>query len=336
MTTKFKQLSLEQRYQINALLKAKLNQTEIATILQVHKSTISRELRRNIPQRGRGAKEYEPEKANKKTQTRHKLKRKQILFTEEMKMLVKQRMEGARLSPELVKKSADLQHEKMVSHETIYSWLWQMKKSHRRKDTKYIGLYKYLKHGKRHRKRGRIRDARGLIPGRVSIEKRPLIVNQRKRIGDIEVDLMMGKNHQSALLVVTDRATIKTSIRKVNGKNSSAIAKKIISIFKTQSHWIKTLTFDNDMAFAKHLHIANKLGVKTFFTRPYTSQDKGTVENRIGVIRMFYPKKTDFNRISYQDVKKVENHINNRPVRKFNYLTPNQLFNKKMRVAFIS
>ena len=147
---------------------------------------------------------------------------------------------------------------------------------------------------------------------------------------------MMGKNHQSALLVVTDRATIKTSIRKVNGKNSSAIAKKIISIFKTQSHWIKTLTFDNDMAFAKHLHIANKLGVKTFFTRPYISQDKGTVENRIGVIRMFYPKKTDFNRISYQDVKKVENHINNRPVRKFNYLTPNQLFNKKIRVAFIS
>jgi len=86
--------------------------------------------------------------------------------------------------------------------------------------------------------------------------------------------------------------------------------------------WIKTITFDNGKEFAYHYKIAEELNVKAYFTRPYTSQDKGTVENRIGVIRRFFPKKTDLIKISNQRIKEVEKLINYRPIRKFKYLNP--------------
>jgi len=327
--TKFKQLSLEQRYQIEALLKAEMNQSEIAAIVGVHKSTISREFKRNIPKRGKGAKQYSSYKAQQKTLFRHEHKTKHLKFTSKMKELIVRWMSKEKLSPELIYAKAVEAGIEMVSHEAIYQWIWQCKQSHKRKDMPFKELYKHLKHGRRHRKRGKTRDSRGIIPGRVSIEKRPAIVNKRKRIGDLEVDLMMGKDHQSALLVITDRATIKTKLRKLKGKNSKVIARKTIQALKKEKQFIKTITFDNDMAFANHLEVAEKLQIKTFFTRPYTSQDKGTVENRIGVIRMFYPKKTDFHLVHHQQIKRVQNSINNRPVRKFNYLTPNQLYNLK-------
>ena len=334
--TKFKQLSLEQRYQIEALLKAGKNQTETANIVGVHKCTISRELKRNVPKRGYGAKIYCSEKAHKKALFRHEHKTKNHFFSLKMKRLIKDWMEKDRLSPELIYARAERQDIAMASHETIYKWIWQMKHSNKARDREFKLLYKYLKHGRRRHKRGRIRDTRGNIPARVSIEKRPLVVNKRKRIGDYEVDLMMGKNHQSALLAITDRATIKTKLRKLKGKNAKEIERKIVYALKKEKPFVKTITFDNDMAFANHLNIAKQLKIKTYFTRPFSSQDKGTIENRIGVIRMFYPKKTDFNSISFNHIKATEYSINNRPVRKFNYLTPDQLYNLKRQVAFIS
>lgn len=96
------------------------------------------------------------------------------------------------------------------------------------------------------------------------------------------------------------------------------------------------MTFDNDQAFSLHQEIADELNVKTFFTRPYTSQDKGSIENKNGVIRRFYPKKTDFNNVTTRNIKKVETMINNRPVRKFNYQTPNEVYLLKAKVALIA
>lgn len=320
---KYNQLSLKQRYQIQSLLIAGITYTAIGEIIGVHKSTISRELNRNVPKRGIGANEYEAEKAWRKTQHRHQYKPKHCVFTETMQTQIVSWMKTERWTPELISaKAKDLGIE-MVSHETIYRWIWEMKKSNRREDRQYKYLYRYLKHGKRRQKRGRMRDSRGVILGRVSIEKRPAIVNKRKRIGDFEVDLMMGKNHKSALIVMTDRATLKTKMRKVQGKHAQEISTKIVRSIRASRIPVKTITFDNDLAFADHIWIAKQLKAKTYFTHPYSSQEKGTVENRIGVIRMFFPKKTDLNMISHGEIKRVENCINNRPVRKFNYRTPN-------------
>lgn len=91
------------------------------------------------------------------------------------------------------------------------------------------------------------------------------------------------------------------------------------------------MTFDNDQALPQHQKIAQTLNIKTYFTRPYTSQDKGTIENRNGVIRLFFPKKTDFEKVTTKEIKRVETEINNRPVRKFGYLTPHEVFLKLIR-----
>ena len=325
MTKIYRQLTLEQRYKIEAYYLEGKTQTAIANLLLVNKSTISRELNRNIPKRGTGATVYVAAKAHEKTSIRHQTKAKHTKFSHPLKLQMLDWMKHKRYSPELIQAEWKRQNIQGVSHETMYQFIWHCKHTNQRKNCLFKKAYKLLKHGKRRRKRGNYKDTRGLIPNRKSIEKRPKIVEKRKRYGDIEVDLIMGKNHKSALLVTVDRSTLFTTIDKLEGKNAKAITAKIIQRMKKMPP-IKTMTFDNDQAFTYHEQIAKALSIKTYFTRPYTSQDKGTIENRNGVIRMFFPKKTDFNLIDKKEIKRVEKEVNNRPIRKFGYLTPYEVF----------
>jgi transposase, IS30 family len=325
MTKVYKQLTLEQRYKIAAYINAGKNQTEIANILGVNKSTISRELNRNIPKRGVGAKIYVAKNAHVKACKRRSEKYKYTKFTLPLKLQMLKWMDEKRYSPECVHAEWSKQGISGVSHECIYQFIWHCKRTNERKNSKFKSAYKLLKHGKRRRKRGNYRDTRGLIPNRVSIENRPAVVEHRKRFGDVEVDLVMGKNHKSALLVTVERSTLHTTIDKLKGKNADVITHKIIKRMR-QLPKIKTMTFDNDQAFTHHQKIAKALQIDTYFTRPYTSQDKGTIENRNGVIRLFFPKKTDFNLIEHKEIRRVEKEINNRPVRKFGYLSSNEVF----------
>ena len=137
------------------------------------------------------------------------------------------------------------------------------------------------------------------------------------------------------MLVTLDRAAMKATIDKISSKKPKHIKRLILKRMKNNQH-LKTMTFDNDQAFSLHQEIADILNIKTFFTRPYTSQDKGSIENRNGVIRRVYLRKTDFNNVTAYDIKKVETMINNRPVRKFNYRTPNEVYLLKAKVALIT
>ena len=335
MSKKYSQLTLAQRYQIEALKNAGLKQSLIAATIGVDKSTISRELKRNVPKRGTGAKIYVARKAQDKTDKRHALKPKLILFTDDLKEQIFKKMDIEKLSPELISAQWKKENKKGVSHETIYQFVWENKFGNKKKDKKYKYLYKLLKHGKRRRKRGNYKDSRGLIPDRVSIENRSKVVDRRNRLGDIEVDLIIGKNHKGGLLVTLDRATMITTVDKINSKKPKHIKRLILKRMKNRPH-LKTMTFDNDQAFSLHKEIAEALDIKTYFTRPYTSQDKGSIENRNGVIRRFYPKKTDFEKITNYSIKKTEKTINNRPVRKFGYKTPNEVYLLKAKVALIA
>ena len=320
---KYKQLSLAQRYQIEPLLKAGLSQAGIASVIGVHRSTICRELKRNTPTRGHTAKRYIGGHAQRKTDFRHSVKAKQILLTEDLKKRIAGLLKHQKWSPELIAENLAKEGGNYVSHETIYKWIWTAKHNNHRDHAAYKRLYKDLKHNGRRQKRGNVKDNRGVIKGRTGIEHRPGVVNERSRIGDIEVDLMMGKNHKSALLVMTDRATLVTMIEKLNSKNADEVYRKMKNrSTRFNPSWIKTITFDNGKEFAYHYKIAQDLMVKTYFTRPYTSQDKGTVENRIGVLRRFFPKKTDLTMITDKRIREVEKLINYRPIRKFNYNNP--------------
>jgi IS30 family transposase len=247
-----------------------------------------------------------------------------------MKQLILHYLLVERWSPEFISKTIQFEQTAMVSHERIYQWIWECKHSNAREHLPYKQLYQYLKHGKRRRKRGARKDNRGVILNRTPLAERPAIVAQRTRLGDIEVDLMMGKNHKGALLVMTDRATLHTRLKKVASKHSKHVGEAIIDCLQQNEYPTQTLTFDNDKAFACHTEVKNETGANTYFTRPYTSQDKGTVENRIGVLRRFFPKKTDLTLITDELIKDVERKLNNRPVRKFKYLTPNQVLQQKI------
>ena len=202
-----------------------------------------------MPKRGTGAKIYSVCIAQVKADTRHKIKPKQVLFTLALKDVILKKMTIEKWSSELI--SAQWKKEKKpgVSHETIYKFEWETKFGNKKKNEKFKPLHKYLKHGKRRRNRGNYKDNRGLIPNRVSIEKRSLLVERRKRLGDIEVDLIIGKNHKSGLLVTLDSAAMKTTIDKISSKKPKHIKRLILKRMKNNQH-LKTMTFDNDQVLA--------------------------------------------------------------------------------------
>lgn len=330
MSKKYTHLSLVQRYQIEAFLKAGMKQKMIAHEIGVNPSTISRELSRNIAQRGRTAGSYLATNAQRKTDNRHNNKPKVIKFSADMKKQAAKWMFEDKWSPEIISVVGKETGKCPISTEWIYQWIWQCKHRNKSVDKGYKKIYKHLKHCKRRRKRGSMKDNRGIIQDRVSIERRPKIVNKRSRLGDIEVDFMMGKNHNGAILVMTDRATLYTCLQKLETRGSIIVSDAIIKRLKRMGYRIRTVTFDNDLGFANHMEVAKALNAETYFTRPYTSQDKGTVENRIGQIRRFISKKTELSTVTDEQVKVVEKYINNRPVRKFNYKNPNQVLLEKI------
>jgi IS30 family transposase len=322
----FTQLEETDRVKIEVLLQQGLSYSKIALILDRSVSTISREVRRNQSVRGKRPVYYSARIATKKALLRHRIKPKHNHFNDSMKCQIAEWLLKEKLSPELISIKGRQQRIDFVSHEWIYQWIWSMKFSLVRENKKWQGLYKHLKHGKRRRKRGNHHCKRGNILDRVWIDQRSSIVDGRGRYGDLEADLVLGKNRKPGLLVVLDRKSRKTWIRKLKNKQTRHVINQIKDICRKSEHPIKTITLDNDQAFAEHYKIKQDLAIDTYFTHPYTSQEKGSVENRIGIIRMFFNKKTDFTSITKDEIKSVQNKINNRPMRMFNYKTPNEVF----------
>jgi len=188
-------------------------------------------------------------------------------------------------SPEQIVGVARLEGINCVSHERIYQHLWH--------DKKQGGvLYEHLRtQGKRYRKRGSAKDKRGQIVGRVDIGERPKIVEEKKRFGDVEIDLVIGKDHIGALLTVNDRVTGMAKIAKISSKEAvvvEAAVKKILQEWKPMLH---TITSDNGKEFANHQSIATSLEVSYYFAKPYHSWERGANENMNGLIRQYFPKK---------------------------------------------
>lgn len=316
----FKQLGAQERLRIEVLLQNGFSLSAIARQLNRSVSTISREVKRN------STRVYKAAAAQHLTLSRHQSKAKHTVFDHSMKLFIQNRLCGPRHSPELISAEGRSQLPCFISTEWIYQWIWRMKFSQKASDKPYRELFTYLRHASRKRKRGNQRHKRGNIIGRVWIDKRPKAAEKRSRTGDLECDIMLGKDRKPGLLVALDRKTRKTWIKKLKTKDATYVMKGVKAIVK-ECGKVKTLTFDNDQSFARHYHL-HRMGIKTFFTHPYSSQEKGSVENRIGLIRMFFPKQTQFENISTQQIKNVQNLINNRPLRMFNYKTPNELFEK--------
>jgi len=313
----FNQLGKEDRIKIEVLLNQGISLRRIAIDLGRPVSTISREVSRNGPQK------YMAMRAQYFSEKRHRQKAKRVIMDESMRRFIAVNLRDKKWSPELISAKGREIRSDFISCEWVYHWIWMMKFSQARSDKEYRELYLHLKNGRRRRKRGRKRNMRGNIIGRRWIDQRNAEANKRESQGHLEADIMLGINRQPGLLVVLDRKSRKTWIRKLPIKNAPFVIGKITKI-ATQIGHVKSITFDNDQSFAEHYKL-HHFGIETFFTNPYSSQEKGSVENRIGVIRRFFPKKTDFTRVSADEVKRVEKLINDRPMRMFNYLSPNEV-----------
>ena len=298
-----KHITQEQRYTIFSMLEKGYKQEEIAKVIGKHPSTISREIRRNCDERNG---EYRYDLAQRKCEQRHKNKPKKKRFTEE----VKEYVDACLLddySPEQIAGRAKLENRKCVSHETIYQYVWKDKKT---KGTLYLHL---RRKGRKYRKRGAAKDSRGIIKDRVDISLRPAIVEEKSRIGDLEMDTIIGKNHKGAILTINDRVSSFIWMAKLDGKNAEELAVKSIEILKPLAHWLHTITADNGKEFAEHKKIKSETGIDFFFAKPYHSWERGANENANGLIQQYFPKKTSFDSINNKNIQYVQHKLNNRP-----------------------
>jgi IS30 family transposase len=313
----YTQLTQVQRYQISALLKMGHTQTEMAASIGVHKSTISRELRRN-----RGEKGYRPKQAQQKAQERRAKNSREIKKETWRIVGEKLRLDW---SPEQVsgwlRRFAGIE----ISHESIYQHIYANKRAGGT-------LYKHLRCQKKRRKRLGGQDRRGKISDQVSIEVRPEIVDQRRRLGDWEVDLIFGKARQGAVVTLTERKSRFTLIRNVASKSADLVAQTVVDLLQWVQH-AETITADNGKEFAKHKTISEKLDLVFFFAHPYASWERGTNENTNGLIRQYLPKQRDLSTLTPEEECFVMDRLNLRPRKCLDFLTPFEAFFLKPSVA---
>ena len=315
------QFTVEQRYRLEVLLQLNVPKTEIVIELKKHISSIYREIKRNSDERN---KIYKADLANRKCFKRHSEKPKNQRFTSEIKVhvvkLIREDYSPEQIVGRLLKEGIT-----SVSHETIYKFVWEDKK-------KGGDLYTHLRtKGKTYRKRGASKDKRGQIIDRVGIEKRPEIVDKKERLGDAEMDLVIGKDHKGALLTINDRSTGMLKMAIVDSKDSEVIQKKAIEMLQEWKPFLKTITSDNGKEFAKHKTIAESLDIDYYFANPYCSWERGANENLNGLVRQYFPKGSDFSLITQEQVDIVVEKLNNRPRKRYQFCTPNEIYLQKLK-----
>lgn len=310
----YKQLTEIERYQIYAMNQAGHSQLEIALLLGRSPSTISRELCRNKGLRG-----YRPAQAQRLSETRRRAAPRARKLTGEVRSWI-ETLIRQELSPQQVVDYLKRHKRLSLHHETVYGLIYADKASGG-------DLYTHLRvASKPYRKRYGHYDRRGKIRNRVGIDERPKVVAARGRIGDWEGDTVMGKGCKSALLTLVERKTLYTVIMRLTGKRSDLLAEAAVKGMQALKSNVKTITLDNGMEFADHEEIGRGLSAAIYFAHPYASWERGINENTNGLIRQYFPKGTDFNKVTEKQIRQVMDRLNNRPRKTRGGRSPNELF----------
>jgi IS30 family transposase len=204
---------------------------------------------------------------------------------------------------------------KWLSHQTIYNWINRRSPSWR----------KLLRRG------GRRPEKRGKLSDCVRIGGRPEVINQRRRYGDWEGDTIVGRGRRSALVTLVDRKSGYSCLCLADNLKAATTCRVAVKRMKKLPGSLRrSITFDNGKEFAEHARLARSLRVKTYFADPYSSWQRGTNENTNGLLRQFFPKGTDFTRISHEEVARVEMLLNERPRKRLGYKTPAEILRRRM------
>lgn len=314
----YKHLQPFERDEIACMLSAGYNQKEIATYLSRHPSTISNEIKRNGSQirNTRYRANRAQLRADQRKNSAHVKKR---LKNDDIKeYVIEKLMEG--YTPEQIAGRIGIDKPGCkTNYESIYLFIYNQRPD----------LTSLLVRGKRERQKRSIKPGKRMvkIPNRVMINERPNKINNKSELGHWEADTVISRQSKSALVVVRERKLQLMFIRKIPRKDSANMNKAVIEMLRRIPQWLRlSITFDNGLENSGHESIAKKLNVKTYFCNPYHSWEKGGVENGIGLIRRYYPKKTDFSLISDYEIKIIENRLNNRPRKTLGYMTPLEIY----------
>lgn len=306
----YTQLTYNQRYHIYTFMKAGFCQSEVAREIGVHKSTISRELKRN-----RGGRGYRPKQAQRFAMERQK-KSKSRIKSEDWKLV--EALIIKEWSPEQISNFFRDNQIVPISHEWIYQYIY--------KDKREGGyLWKHLRCHKKRRKRYGSYEKRGQIPNRSWIDDRPQVVEDRSRLGDWEADTIIGKGRKGAIVTLVDRKSRFLRMGLVKQRTKEAVAEKIISLLADLP--VHTITCDNGKEFTDHKRIAEDLKAEVYFAHPYASWERGTNENTNGLIRQYIPKNTEFANITNEEILFVEYRLNTRPRKCLSFSAPMVILN---------
>lgn len=297
-------------------MKAQHTITQIAQLLGRGKSTISRELRRNAASRG-----YRPkqvcELALKRSEACRNASTVAPWIKEQASALLRLQWSPEQLAGKLP-----------VSHETLYLHVYADK-------IQAGSLWKNLRCQKQKRKRyASGHERRGQIPQRRPLSERPAHIEGRKQTGHWECDTVIDANHKQAIVTVVQRKSGFAVISKVSNKTSDLVGTAIISALKPFEARVKTLTYDNGKEFCSHARIDQALGSTGYFARPFASWERGSNENCNGLLRQHVPKKRMMTNVTEEEIKMIENRLNNRPCKRLGFRTPAKVFYQSLsRVA---
>jgi transposase, IS30 family len=310
----YKHLTREERYQIHTLKRQGASLGCIAAELGRTRSTISRELQRNT-----GAKGYRPAQAHDKALARQRERRNAQHFSCEQWVDVEALLRLS-LSPEQVSGRLRLEKALCISTESIYQRAYRDK-------AQGGDLVSYLRCQKVRRKRyASGQDRRGILAHRIGIEQRPAVVDQRSRIGDWEGDTVIGRGHKGALVTLVERKSRYTLACQVVSRHSTGVTQAVIELLRPHKGQCHTLTFDNGKEFAQHVFMAQCLKASVYFANPYCSWQRGLNENHNGLLRQYFPKKTNFLNVSQHEVDDAVYLLNHRPRKCLGYRTPHEVF----------
>jgi IS30 family transposase len=320
---RYKRLSFEERVKIETYLSEKHSFSFISKALDRSRSTIGKEVNRWGKDRYKASKAHECAllfKEYKKTQEK-------INNNRSLKIQVYKGLIGG-YSPEAIagrlKLSFPNNPDMHISYESIYRHIYEHPQGLINKK-----LIKLLTRKKSRRRKPppRKKDRLTSIKDGVSIEKRPVEVNSREHIGHWEGDLIIGANQKSCIGSIVERKIRYTILVKLKNKKAQTVCRAFAqNLNKEPSIFLKTMTYDNGTEMADHKILSKKTGMDIYFAHPYASWERGTNENTNGLVRRVYPKKTNFKTVSNEDLKRLQDKLNNRPRKVLGYYTPNEMY----------
>ena len=299
---RYTHITTEQRYEIDVLRRQGYSNRKIGKILGKHPASIGRELRRNGASGRYGGKIA----GTRAVKRRHAASSRRHRLSPELQAVIDEKLRVEQWSPEQISHRLHAEGHPSVSPESVYLYIWRDKRNGGT-------LYQHLRQQKKRRKRYGSNDRRGVIPNRVSIDERPPIVAERSRIGDWEIDTVIGAKHQGAFVTSVERASRYLVMTAVTSTKAPEVTEALIRMMKPHRAKVRTFTSDNGREFTEHQKIARALGADVYFAHPYHSWERGTNEITNGLVRQYFPKGTSLLDVDPQKVQEAETKINNRP-----------------------